>query len=271
MATKHDPWPENVIEGVSDVLGETNSGLSGSEIGRLLARCRIDDLMPSMTKRHRLREALVARKARDGASNCVIAFVTAAMTPVTYRDNIALFSVRQDALNEVLVFVGLRINDHGQIQRGAKAETLNEAAVHANSLRQELTRRSVHAEVLRYCSREVLERNAFHASLEAAKSIPDRLRKMTSLQGDGAGIVDAALALGQSGVPKLAINSLRTESERDEQKGFANLCKGILGMYRNPTAHDPRINRAVTDAELLELLTLISMVHRRLDTAAIVP
>jgi uncharacterized protein (TIGR02391 family) len=94
---------------------------------------------------------------------------------------------------------------------------------------------------------------------------------MTSLQGDGAGIVDAALALGQSGVPKLAINSLRTESERDEQKGFANLCKGILGMYRNPTAHDPRINRAVTDAELLELLTLISMVHRRLDTAAIVP
>ena len=111
----------------------------------------------------------------------------------------------------------------------------------------------------------------FTLSLEATKSIPDRLRQITGLPGDGGAIVDAALALGQSGVPKLAINSLRTESERDEQRGFANLCKGILGMYRNPTAHDPRIKRFVTDEELLGLLTLISMVHRRLDAAVLVP
>lgn len=52
-----------------------------------------------------------------------------------------------------------------------------------------------------------------------------------------------------------------------QQKGFANLLKGISGMYRNPTAHDPRARGTVTDAELLELLTTLSMVHRRLDSA----
>ena len=42
-------------------------------------------------------------------------------------------------------------------------------------------------------------------------------------------------------------------------------------MYRNPAAHDPRISRPVTDEELLEVLTIASLAHRRLDTAAFRP
>ncbi|WP_374226097.1 hypothetical protein [Streptomyces sp. C3-3] len=38
-------------------------------------------------------------------------------------------------------------------------------------------------------------------------------------------------------------------------------------MYRNPAAHDPRLNRPVSDEELLELLTTLSMVHSRRDAA----
>jgi hypothetical protein len=38
-------------------------------------------------------------------------------------------------------------------------------------------------------------------------------------------------------------------------------------MFRNPTAHDPRITRIVTDDELLELLTTLSMV--RLNSAVL--
>jgi uncharacterized protein (TIGR02391 family) len=266
---KYEPWPEQVVEGVADVLGETNGGLTGSEISNLLERCRINDLAPGATKRHRLCYALMDRQARDEAANCVVNFITQAMQPVRYRNDPSLFSARQGALDEVLVFVGLRINDEGKVQRGSKADTLSEAARHANSLRAELRRRRVHPEVLRYCSQEVLERNPFHAALEASKSVPDRLRSMTGMTGDGAALVDAVLSLGQHNTPKVAINSLTSASEQDEQKGFTNLCKGLLGMFRNPTAHDPRINRAVSDAELLELLTMISMVHRRLDGASV--
>jgi uncharacterized protein (TIGR02391 family) len=269
--TKYEPWPEHVVEGVADVLGETDGGLTGSEISTLLERCRIADLAPGATKRHRLRYALTDRQGQDAASNSVVNFITQAMQPVRYRNDPSLFSARQGALDEVLVFVGLRINDEGKVQRGAKADTLNEAARHANSLRAELRRRGVHPEVLRYCSQEVLERNPFHAALEATKSVPDRLRSMTGLAGDGAFLIDAALSLGQHNTPKVAINSLADASEQDEQKGFANLCKGLLGMFRNPTAHDPRISRAVSDDELLELLTMVSMVHRRLDEATVRP
>ena len=75
----------------------------------------------------------------------------------------------------------------------------------------------------------------------------DKLRDRTGLTGDGAALVDAALSLGKTGTPLLAINDLATQTDRDEQTGLANLIKGLSGMFRNPVAHDPRIKRAVTD------------------------
>lgn len=112
---------------------------------------------------------------------------------------------------------------------------------------------------------EVLKKAHFHACLEATKSIFDRLRSLNGASGDGAALVDAALAPGKSGVPMLAANSLRTQTDKDEQTGLANLMKGLNGLFRNPTAHDPRLNRTINDHELLEVLTMVSMVHRRLD------
>jgi hypothetical protein len=118
MPQKHDAWPEHVVEGVADILGDTTTGLTGSEIGTLLARSRIADISPGITKRHRLREALLARQSLDRAANCVIRFVTEAMEPVRYRNDPASFTLRQDGLNEVLVFLGLRVNDEGRSPEG---------------------------------------------------------------------------------------------------------------------------------------------------------
>jgi hypothetical protein len=38
--------------------------------------------------------------------------------------------------------------------------------------------------------------------------------------------------------------------------------KGLGSMSHNPTSHDRRLSRRVTDEELLELLTNLSMIHR---------
>ncbi|MER6017737.1 TIGR02391 family protein [Streptomyces anulatus] len=108
----------------------------------------------------------------------------------------------------------------------------------------------------------------------AASSVPGALsvvtfsmRLLSGEQLDGARLVDAVLMPGAAGVPRVAINTGVTATERDEQKGFASLIKGLGSMYRNPAAHDPRLDRPVGDEELLELLTTLSMVHRRLDAA----
>jgi uncharacterized protein (TIGR02391 family) len=116
------------------------------------------------------------------------------------------------------------------------------------------------------CGVEVLADNTFHALLEAVKGVFERLRHLTGETSDGAELVAIALDAGKS-EPLLIINSYRTKSDRTEQTGFANLVKGLAGLYRHPVAHDPRTSRSVGDQELLEALTTVSMVHRRLDTA----
>lgn len=259
------PWSYAVLKAVADVLADTSDGLTGREIGDLLTRLYMEDPIPTATKRDRLAEAFVLRQKKDRSSKRIITFIVTAMEPVRYRARPELFTLRQDRLNEHLAFVGLKVNDKGQVARGSKAQTLDDATRIATSLRDELLRRKTHPEVMRYCSVEVLKKAHFHACLEATKSVFDRLRALSGAVGDGAGLVDAVLTLGRSGVPVVAINSLSTQTEKDEQTGLANLVKGLNGLYRNPTAHDPRMNRSISEDELLEVLTMVSMVHRRLD------
>ncbi len=267
--TRLPPFTPDVLHGLADVLGATSGGLTGSEIGHILAQVRVPDTDPTMTKRHRLFNDLAARQNRDKAGNCVVAFMNYAMAPVRYRNNHADFARLQGELNEVLIYASLRINDAGKVAwaKGGAATTLDQAAERAGAIRAELRRRDTHPELLRYCTTELLQKNNFHALLEAAKSIPDRIRNLTGLNLDGASLVNATLT-NKSG-PVLAINSGRTGTDRSEQPGFVNLVTGLLGLYRNPTAHDPRLHRTITDDDLLEALTTMSMVHRRLDKATI--
>jgi hypothetical protein len=60
---QHPPWDEGVVQGVADVLGESGTGLTGGEIGKLLASLGIDDPGPGITKRDRLGEALRAARS----------------------------------------------------------------------------------------------------------------------------------------------------------------------------------------------------------------
>ena len=263
------PFDAAVVKGIAEVLGATDSGLTGTEIAHTLAQVPVPDVNPTLTKRHRLFNALAERQNKNGAGNCVVAFMNEAMAPVRYRDSPALFSRRQDDLNLVLIHAGYCITDQGKVGRAksGKATTLDQAAERAGTIRTELRRRGTHPGLLLYCTVELLQKNNFHALLEAAKSIPDRIRRETGQTSDGTELVKTTLT-NASG-PLLAINAGRTATDRSEQSGFANLVSGLLALYRNPTAHDPRLHRAVSDKELAEALTAMSMVHRRLDGAIV--
>lgn len=69
----------------------------------------------------------------------------------------------------------------------------------------------------------------------------------------------------------LAINPLRTESERSEQKGFATLVQGVFRKFRNPTAHEARIFWQMSKEDTEDLLSMVSLIHRRLDGAWMPP
>jgi uncharacterized protein (TIGR02391 family) len=264
---KYRPWKVSTIEAVSQIIGSTDEGLTGGQIERELARCQLPDPGP-ITKARRISGALVQAQAVEKTCKPVLRFLLAVMEPQSYVDQRRVFTDRQDRLNAVLVFEGVRINDEGKVAAGAKASTLSAAAEHASSLRSELVRRATHDAVFASCTTELLERNTFHALLEATKGLADRVRCLTGYAIDGAKLATETF-LGDH--PRLVINAMQSETDHGEQRGFGNVVIGVFGLYRNPVAHDPRLKRSVSDEELLEALGVLSMLHRRLDTARVMP
>lgn len=259
------PFAPDHLESIAEALGDTDQGLTGSVIGRLLSDLGYTDPGP-ITKRDRIREALSARQGRDRAGNCVIAFIERALSPARFRTSPDHFESLREQVNVALAFAGMQVGEDGKVKKVTAARTLSEAQARAGRLKAELMRRHVHHDVLRFCREELLHENYFHAVFEATKSVADKIRQLSGLQTDGTPLVDQAFGTSQ-GLPVLAFNSLRTETERSEHTGLMNLLKGMFGTFRNTTGHAPKITWKIEESDALDLLTLVSLLHRRLDAA----
>lgn len=266
-----DAFNDNQLEQICAVLADTSTGLIGSEIGKLLRDLNINDPAPSMTKRHRLYEALRNKQQQDRCGNNIVALIQRAMDPIRFTDRAAAFESKRQELNQVLAFCGYSLGEDGRIQRQTAARTLTEAEGRAGRLRAELQRRGVHGDVLKFCRSELLQNNYFHAVFEATKSVADKIRSRTGLTGDGSELVDQAFGSGKAGMPFLAFNMQQTETERSEHSGLMNLMKGMFGAFRNVTAHAPKISWPMIEQDALDLLTIASFLHRRLHAAARTP
>ena len=256
----------NVIESVAKILGDTSEGFTGTEIGRLLYECNIIDPYPNITKWKRLFEALNQKQHEDNCANNICALIQHAMNPARHFNNHEWFSSTRYKLNQVLSFEGYALGENGRIAQSNKASTITEASARASKLRESLISRKVHPDVLKFCKEELLYDNYFHAIFEATKSVAEKIREKTTLVSDGASLVDDAFSF-KSRIPHLALNSLQTESEQSEQKGFMNLIKGLFGTFRNTTAHAPKITWSIEEQDALDILSIVSLIHRRLDDA----
>jgi uncharacterized protein (TIGR02391 family) len=190
------------------------------------------------------------------------------MNPVRFVARKQDFVDIRHRLNEVLAFAGLTVTEAGKLGPVQAARTLDEAAERAGRLQSALLQRKVHPDVLKFCKAELLQENYFHAVFEATKSVADKIREKTGLRADGSELVDAAFGIKN---PILAINSLQTETEESEHKGFANLLKGMFGTFRNVTGHAPKVKWPIEEQDAMDLLTMVSYLHRRLDRAFKVP
>ena len=259
------PFSDQHLQAIAKVLADTDNGLTGSQIGHLLETCHIPDVDPLMTKWKRLFNAFVVFQNRHRVGNHVVVFINNAMDPASYTSQPEVFECRKTDLNAILALCGMTIGDDGRVRVTTKVSSLNEALERANRFQATMRQRNVHADVYKYCSAEILQRNYFHAVFEAMKSITVKIRTLSGLTSDGAELVDQAFGLGKTCNPILAINALNTETLQGEQKGFASLLKGLYGTIRNPLSHEPKIEWNMTEQDALDIMTMISLIHRKLD------
>ncbi len=101
------------------------------------------------------------------------------------------------------------------------------------------------------------------AALEAYIRVIEEVKRKSELSLDGDSLMNQAFGC-ENRNPVLKFNSLSTDAEKDEQKGFFYLFKGIVGL-RNSKAHS---NRLFNDpSRAYEYLALASLLMRILERA----
>jgi len=143
------------------------------------------------------------------------------------------------AANEALLLSGLELKPDRALVPVSASRTADDARARADRLKTRLRERAAHPDVLRFCEPELVQRNYFHAVLEASKSVSVKIRARTGLASDGAELVDQAFTL-KAGMPPLAFTALRTQPERSAHSGYAHFVRGVVGAFRNPTAHEAK-------------------------------
>ncbi len=256
------PFSEGQIESLAQLLGECGSG---SDISRVLSSRGLVDNSGQSTKWKRLYWVFLDCQQQNNCANQIIDFIQSFMTPARFVGRNDEFEANRQQLNTILSFSGLEYGQDGKFRQCETSRTLDEAEKRVRTIRAKFQGRSMHPEVLKYCRPELLQDNYFHAVFEASKGLAQRIRDLSGVQADGAALIDKVFSIEN---PILAINSLRTETERSEHKGFASLLKGCFAAVRNPLAHEPKIFWKGED-DAADYLSLISLLHRKLDECVV--
>jgi uncharacterized protein (TIGR02391 family) len=102
--------------------------------------------------------------------------------------------------------------------------------------------------------------NFSHAILDAMHYLSNVLREKTGVDGDGKSLVGQALG-GDS--PRLRINKLQTETEKNEQQGLESILRGMYQAIRNPRSHEQVEDKQETaDAIIYFIDHLLSIIER---------
>ncbi len=266
---------EQQLKAVCDVLAETNSGYTKTELTRLLEQSRIEVVSDGRTSN--AYGYTLGLNKRDWLYNCfameinkshslvrIYSFLEKALNPVAFTDEKSRdkYNYLLEGTNKALLLAGLEITKEGKLIEVVQAKTLDEVDRRVNSLQRQLYNRAIHNEVQKYCIKDYLQKDYYDTVFEAAKGLAERVRQITGLTTDGGTLFQTAFSKND---PYLFFNSMQTDSERSEFTGLKELLEAIFHLVRNPAAHTPKINWKVDEGKALDILTLISFAHKYLD------
>jgi len=253
------PFSPGQLIQIARKLGEW---VTGSEIDRIFEAIGIEDQSGQSTKWKRLHWYLSKSQRECDCGDPVLELIRTILDPARYVDNPVEFEFHRREINTLLALEGWEYGNDRKFRKVKQAKTLDEAHKRAQALAIKIAERQLHPEVLKYCKAEILHENYFHAVFEACKGLAQRIRELSGVKGDGVKLVEKVF---EGRTPKLAFNALATETERAQHRGFIWLLKGCFSAIRNPRAHEPKVLWAEDAEEVADYLTLISLLHYKLD------
>jgi hypothetical protein len=148
-------FSQDQLEAIAGALGDTETGLKGTEIAMLIATCQMTD-PGEMTKRHRIYNAFAASQNSRQDRTRILGFIRHAMSPARFSREPHRYEPMRASLNQALAFAGLVVSEAGKIETVEQATTLPEAQRRAKELRTDLETRGVHPDARRSPGRAAL-------------------------------------------------------------------------------------------------------------------
>jgi uncharacterized protein (TIGR02391 family) len=255
------------IESISKILGEMTTG---SKITQILAKHNwIDhDTLAGQslisTKWKRINASITDEVKKANSLTPFFKMIEEIMNPLNFLNQEDVWTQNRKNINFSLSFSGYELTDGGKIKSGKAAKTFTEAVERTKSLLEKLEIHNIHPDVLKFCKPELLDKNYFHAVLEASKSVLDKIRNLTFSSKDGNTLVNEAFVVKN---PALIIrgNFLKTDDERSEYNGLKSLLNTICYFYRNPQAHSPKLYNPISEMDAITAFIMMSLAHEQLD------
>lgn len=262
----------NCIEKISKTLGEL---LTGSEITSMFHQLELKDFdatrqqqlnFPTFhsTKWRRINESVTEACRTTNSAKPLFKAIEYTMRPANFLHDAESWTINKQSVNEDLIFYGFQINDSGKIESTQAATTFNEAQQRLQTLTDKLAQLNIHPSVLRYCRTELLQKNYFHALLEASKGIMDRVRAISELSDDGNTLINECFSQ-KNPIILIRSNMLITQTDKSKYQGLKSLLNTIVYLYRNPNAHEPKLYDVTSETDAVTAFTLMSLANSLLD------
>lgn len=263
MAREIPAFDHGTIEFISQHISDI---FTGSQITQILRDSQMakHDICHSDTKWKRLAQAVATQQQRQRDGRPLIKLLKVSFDPKRVIGNRNDVDTCRNEINTVLSLSGFKVQEDGQVARSTKTKTVTEARQRSEQLRKLLKDRGAHQEVLRHCRPQLLKNDYYEAVFESIKGLGDRLREMGSVDQDGRALVQHLLGSKNA---RLKLNENETKTQKNEQEGTALLAEGLFAAFRNPGAHEPRLKWHLSEQDALDVLGLVSLIHRRLDNA----
>jgi uncharacterized protein (TIGR02391 family) len=97
------------------------------------------------------------------------------------------------------------------------------------------------------------------AILDSIQFVGDIIREKSGLDNDGNQLIGGAFGGAN---PKIKLNKLKTESEKNIQKGIESILRGIYSAYRNPRSHSKIED---TEQDAFEIIIFLNHLLKLID------
>ena len=121
-----------------------------------------------------------------------------------------------------------------------------------------------HPSIMNNCLKLIKNEQYFYAVHEASKLYINLVKQRSGCANDGRKLMTDVFNKDH---PLLKVSPCITDSEIDCQEGIMYLSMGLVGKFRNPTAHEPECTWDITKKECLEILHFISYMLNEVDHA----